>query len=82
MPSYPVDQRRPTWLFLRIHVRIHAFEDNSQMDTIYTDFAKAFEKVCHSALRGKISEKMEKIYYHYDTEARKRPHNSVILKTN
>jgi len=24
----------------------------------------------------------EKIYYHNDTEARKRPHNSVILQTN
>jgi len=25
------------------------------MDTIYTDFAKAFDKVCHSALKAKLS---------------------------
>jgi len=29
-----------------------------------------------------LSEKMEKIHYHYDTKAWKRPHNSVILQTN
>jgi len=34
---------------------IHAFEDHSQMDTIYTDFAKAFDKVCHSALKVKLA---------------------------
>jgi len=31
------------------------FEDHLQMDTIYTDFAKAFVKVCHSALKAKLS---------------------------
>jgi len=30
----------------------HAFEDHSQMDTIYTDFGKAFDKVCHFALKA------------------------------
>jgi len=25
------------------------------MDTTYTDFAKAFDKVCHSALKAKLS---------------------------
>jgi len=34
---------------------INAFEDHLQMDTIYTDFAKAFDKVCHTALKAKLS---------------------------
>jgi len=34
---------------------VHALEDHSQIDTIYTDFAKAFDKVCHSALKAKLS---------------------------
>jgi len=34
---------------------INEFEDHLQMDTIYTDFDKAFVKVCHSALKAKLS---------------------------
>jgi len=31
------------------------FPNHSQMDTIYTDLAKAFDTVCHSALKAKLS---------------------------
>jgi len=34
---------------------VNAFENHLQMDTTYTDFAKAFDKVCHSALKAKLS---------------------------
>jgi len=40
---------------------INAFEDHLQMDTIYTDFAKAFDKVCHSVVKAKLS----KLSFHY-----------------
>jgi len=33
---------------------VHAFENHSQMGTIYTDFAKAFDKVCHSTLKANL----------------------------
>jgi len=34
---------------------INEFEDHLQIDTIYTDSAKAFDKVCHSALKANLS---------------------------
>jgi len=34
---------------------IHAFDMLSQFDAIYTDFAKAFHKVSHSALLAKLA---------------------------
>jgi len=53
MASRPVDLTTNLAVFTN-HC-INAFEDHLQMDTTYTNFAKAFDKVCHSALKAKLS---------------------------
>lgn len=42
------------------HFCIHSFLSHYQVDVVYTDFAKAFDKVCHNALLAKL----KKIGFH------------------
>jgi len=52
---------------------------------ILIDFSNSAAEVICKLFNGRVSatiRKMEKIYYHNDTEDRKKPHHSVILQTN
>lgn len=45
-----------TNLVLYTDFLLNALDKGCQVDAVYTDFSKAFDKICHSTLLGKLSE--------------------------